>query len=351
MILVDGLHIVVTPSHSFENCCKMAKIFYYTYDHNIPTGGQRDTYRHVDILNSHGVEAYVLHTTANHRLTWFTNKTPVISLTDFKTDYTPATDYPVLPEDLGEGIANFPGRKVIFNKGVYNGFKAFGSMTPLAYPYRSHDIVCVLSVSDHNSEYLKLSFPHLRVIQVRPGVDTSLFSFTPLAEKQRQIVCVPKAETQITTLYHMLQARAEAGLNLIRSCNWIVLRGYLEAEVARILKEALIVIFLSIEEGFPRILLEAMSCGCLIASFGGGPITEFLPQAYRFEYGDLVAIIRYIEQVVAAFPNDMSRWDGEIKAALALTRELSLEQEAAAVMAAWSQVFEIAPSSPVLYDS
>ena len=96
-----------------------ARIFYYCYSHNEPLGGQKHTYRHVDILNAHGFEAYALHQKAGFRLTWFENRTRVIDEHGFHQIYDPERDYLALPEVLGARILDFPGRKVIFDKGLY----------------------------------------------------------------------------------------------------------------------------------------------------------------------------------------------------------------------------------------
>ena len=37
------------------------QIFYLAYSHNRPTGGQKNTYRHVDILNELGYRAFIVH--------------------------------------------------------------------------------------------------------------------------------------------------------------------------------------------------------------------------------------------------------------------------------------------------
>jgi hypothetical protein len=87
-----------------------SRVFYYCYDHDRPTGGQKDTYQHVDTLNKKGIEAYALHFKNEFRLTWFENKTRVIYQSDFKAIYNVARDYIVLPEDLGGRILQFPGK-------------------------------------------------------------------------------------------------------------------------------------------------------------------------------------------------------------------------------------------------
>src|SRR3954471_22628081 len=91
------------------------RIYYFCYDHNRPTGGQKHTYEHVDILQAAGMEAFAVHREPGLRLTWFENDTPVKPLPEVIADFQSVRDYWVLPEDLGPRITAFPGRKVIFN--------------------------------------------------------------------------------------------------------------------------------------------------------------------------------------------------------------------------------------------
>ena len=50
-------------------------------------------YRHVDILNNNGNQAYVLHAEKGFRLEWFSNESKTICLDDFKKIYNPDIDF------------------------------------------------------------------------------------------------------------------------------------------------------------------------------------------------------------------------------------------------------------------
>ena len=92
-----------------------ARIFYRAWSHNRPVGGQKQMYRHVDILNSAGFEAYIFHHEDGFRVSWFDNDTRVVGLTAFKSLYR-SGDVLVLPEDVGQALQSFRGPKVIFNQ-------------------------------------------------------------------------------------------------------------------------------------------------------------------------------------------------------------------------------------------
>ncbi|HWX26383.1 MAG TPA: hypothetical protein VNZ53_02970 [Steroidobacteraceae bacterium] len=92
-----------------------ARIFYRAWSHNHPTGGQKQMYRHVDILNSAGFEAYIFHHEDGFRVSWFDNDTRVVGLTAFKSLYR-SGDILVLPEDVGQAIQLMPARDIRFTQ-------------------------------------------------------------------------------------------------------------------------------------------------------------------------------------------------------------------------------------------
>ena len=143
-----------------------ARIFYRAWSHNRPTGGQKQMYRHVDILNSAGFEAYIFHHEDGFRVSWFDNDTRVVGLTAFKSLYRPG-DILVLPEDVGQALWSFPGPKVIFNQNIYYGYMALGEASLEQYPYQDTGLLGIITVSSHNGDNLTYAFPEARVLRLR----------------------------------------------------------------------------------------------------------------------------------------------------------------------------------------
>lgn len=316
------------------------RIFYFCYDHDRATGGQKHTYQHVDILNRNGYEAFIFHRKEDFRLTWFENQTKVIDVEQVKAIYDADRDYIVLPEDLGTRILNYPGRKVVFNKNLYCGFQVFGEERPTCDPYQDENVVAALTVSEHNTNHLKFAYPHLQVIRVYAGIDQQIFRYNRHADKDRQIACISKSASRgmLLTLYHTLQSRADAGLNRLKEYDWVFIEGQSEQEVAAVLFKSLIFIFTSAEEGLGRMPLEAMLSGCLVAGLESGPLKEYLLPRYRFEVGNVIDMARYIEEITQSFPENNAEWqrlsiDGR-ESALAY----SLQHQEQSVIAAWEQI-------------
>jgi hypothetical protein len=315
------------------------RVFYHCYDTPIPTGGQKHTYQHVDVLNAHDIEAYVMHQAEGVRLTWFENDTPVIARRELDARLDPARDFVVLPETLGSDVLSYPGRKVVFNKNLFHGFTAFGYEQRPRDPYRHPDVVAVLAVSDHNVAHLRFAYPALPVYRVVSGIDRRRFVYRPIAEKRRQIVTIAKAPGQLAALFHLLRARALAGLNLLGEYTWVLLEDQSEREVAAILADALVLVFLSVEEGLSRLVLEALASGCLIVAYHDGPLAECLPHGTPLQYANLIAVARRLEQIAARLAAGDPALEHESTRGRAIAARYSPERQAASVMAAWRSIF------------
>lgn len=315
------------------------KIFYFCFSDNQSSGGNKEIYKHTEILNNNGYEAYVLHTTVNFKITWFPHNARIIYIDAFEQLFDKQTDFIVLPEDLGYDILSFPGNKIIFNQNMYYGFHIFGKQKPQTYPYLHSDIKGALVVSEHNKNYLKFAYPQLDVFRVFCGVDLSKFSYQSLKNKKKKIACNPaKRPLDIAAVYHILQSRAEQGLNNLDEYEWIFIEDKTELEVAQILQESLIFIFLSKEEGFPLMPLEAMACGCLVFAYNTAPITEYVHPTFLFDPGDFLSITETIESITQSFPAAAENWETISEMGRDTALQYSLELEQKSVVKAWQEI-------------
>ena len=316
-----------------------SKIFYHCYDSNVRSGGQKHTYQHVDLLNAHGFDAYALHIDHSSRLTWFRNDTRVISTEEFERICDPARDFVVLPEGLGgSNILAYPCRKVIFNKNAFYGFTSFWDDRAPIDPYLHADVVAAFAVSEHNALHLRYAYPRLHVFRVYSGIDAARFSYRPLERKTRQIASIGKAPKQLATLFHMLRARTAIGVNQLADFSWVLLAELDEEAVAQVLQDSLMFVFLSIEEGLPRVLLEALACGCLPVAYADGPVAECLPAGCGVAYGDVVGAASVVEEIAATWPHDLTKWRPISESAREIAERYSLERQAASVVDAWRHI-------------
>lgn len=312
------------------------KIFYFCYSQDRPTGGQKQTYRHVDILSQNGFETYVFHMKPGFRLNWFENQTHVIDYGKFKKIHDPEFDIVVLPEDLGMAILRFAGRKVIFNQNLYRGFHVYEEKVPECYPFHDPEVIGILTVSEHNRKAMSFACPAKKVLRVFNGIDLKRFPFRPLSRKQRVISSIAKAPAQLAALFHTLQSRARLKLNQLDSFEFVFIKDKTESEVARILGDSLIFIFLGVEEGLPLMPLEAMAAGCLVAGPAAGPAVEFIPKKFQFALGDIPGCAAVIEEIALDFPDHLSNWERASYENRHIASRYSMEKEAQTVIEAWN---------------
>ena len=317
------------------------KIFYFCFSDNQTSGGNKQIYKHVDILNKYGYQAFVLHPTEEFKITWFSHYTKIVDLNTFNELFDKERDFIVLPEDLGTDILTFPGKKLIFNQNVYYGFHSFQSKKPEVYPYLYPEVKGVLVVSEHNKRYLKFAYPKLDIFRVCSGIDREIFSWQPLSKKKKKIACNPaKRPLDISLLYHILQSRSEQGLNVLEEYEWIFIENKTETEVAQIMQESLMFVFLSKEEGLPLMPLEAMACGCLVIAYDVAPLTEYLPSPFLFEPGDLLGISKTIETVTQSFPGNIEKWETISETYQNILLQYSLQKEEESLITVWKTILQ-----------
>src|ERR1700730_2328581 len=315
-----------------------SRMFYHCYDHKIPTGGQKSTYQHVDALNRRGFSAAVIHGSHDNRLSWFANDTKILTWSELWSTFDPICDYLVLHEDLGSSISEYPGRKVIFNKGLWNGFSEIARTGD--DPYTLPEVLAVLSVSEHNRQNLQFTYPQLPLIHVTEHLDSEIFRYVPIRQKRKQIALSPKATARTHCIQHMFGARAKAGLNRGLEYRWISLEHKTEQEIAKDLGEAMMFLFCSSEEGLGRVALEAMLCGCLPLAYRVGPLREYLPPFLPSDIGDPLEIVRIMERVVNS-QEPGALFETELLACRQTALQFSAEKQSDSVCNAWEEILKI----------
>lgn len=139
-------------------------------------------------------------------------------------------------------------------------------------------------------------------------------------------------------LYHILQLRSVQGLNNLQDYEWVFIENKTETEVAQIMQESLIFIFLSKEEGFPLMPLEAMSYGWMVIAYNVAPITEYVPAHFLFEIGDILGIARSIEKITQSFPEAIAELEQISNLSRDIALQYSLQTEEESVIAAWAEI-------------
>jgi glycosyltransferase involved in cell wall biosynthesis len=267
-------------------------------DHDQPSGGIKQLYRHVDILNRNGFDAWVLHQGRGFRCTWFENRTRIAYVPDaIRAIVRDRASYLVIPEIYGPEIADFaPGvKKVIFNQSGYLTFAGYSlDKRATDTPYLDRDVVAALVVSEDTRRYLEYVFPHLHIVRIHNGIDTTRFAFTP--RKRRQIAFLTEKNAgDVTQVINILKFRGA-----LRQFDLAPIAGKTEAQFARVLRESLIFLSFSPQEGFGLAAAEAMACGCIAIGYDGFGGREFFTPELAFPVPprDVIAYAQTVERVI-----------------------------------------------------
>jgi glycosyltransferase involved in cell wall biosynthesis len=269
-------------------------IYYLTPDYNVPSGGIRAEYKHVDLLNVEGLDAAVLHHASGFACDWFPHATRIAAAPDVTLG---PEDVLVVPEIYGPHLERLPDGPtlVAFNQNAYLTFDRVPSDQAVSYGAFTR----ALTVSPDSVEFLRFAFPGLDVRLVPNAIDSDVFH--PAASPPgRTLALMPrKRPAEADQLLRLLGARLEG---------WEVLTiaGGSEREVAEALRGASLFLALGHQEGFGLPPAEAMASGCYVIGFPAFGGREVFDPAFSapIEDGDVLAMARAVVEAITAFERD-----------------------------------------------
>jgi hypothetical protein len=318
---------------------KQPTIYVLSPDHATPKGGVKQLYRHVDILNSQGFRAFVVHQKDGFRAAWFPNRTQVTSVPELQAEGKPgASDVLVLPEVFWPAaIERTRGfRKVIFNQGAFHTLQGIPlDQEEIRESYVDDEIVGTLCVSDHNLDYLRYAFPGLQVSRIHYGFDPSLFYLA--GRKKRQIAfMVGKSFKDVVQVVNLLKVR-----RTVSDFQLTIIKDMTESEVAKTLRDSEIFLSFGTQEGFSMPPTEAMACGCIVIGYDGWGGREYFKSEFSYPIltGDIITFASTIEKVADRFRrNPESMAEMGASAARYVSQHYSLERERQDIVDFWNKL-------------
>lgn len=353
-------------------------LFFWAPDDSIPSGGIKQIYRHVEILERAGIEACVLHTRKGFSCSWFEHRARLaylgespfrylhrrlasgvyrwepdadlglfagrkIKLADrgdgFVEHRLSSSDILVMPEYLGASVAeaNIELPMAIFNQNVHGTFWGYGlEQSARGTVYSRPNVLGAVVVSEHNRRYLEYAFPGLDVHRVVNGVDSALFHPND-SPRERRVAFMPrKKPLHLEQVINILGSRgAFEGWKLTP------IHGLDEANVAALLRRSFVFLSTCYEEGFGLPPVEAGMAGCLVVGYTGSAADEYFEEGLceRVDQDDVLGFAQTVERTLA--------WvNADEEAALArgrafselLTERYSLERERETVLSAWRAI-------------
>lgn len=310
------------------------KIYFLCPDNVSATGGVKQLYRQVDILNRNGFNACILHKNKGFRSTWFENETiiesnrgllkEIIYLIKYqnKNNFKSKFNYfklritqffsffnsnkieedgiLVFPEIYGPHISLIKKdmKKVIFNQNCYYTFDYYDiNETITNNTYNDKNTIATIVASEDAKKYLEFAFPHLSLFRLRLGIDQDKFYYTEI--KKKQIAFMPrKLSEDVTQVISILKLR-----NNINDWELVPIEGKNEEQVAEILRESQIFLSFNYKEGFGLPPVEAMACGCIVIGYHGRGGIEYFNPDFSFPVldRDIISFVENIETVINGF--------------------------------------------------
>lgn len=269
-------------------------LYFPTPDYDVPAGGIRVVYRHVDVLNDAGVPAAVLHRRSSFRCSWFANTTRIAAGDSVRLG---PSDVAVVGELATGLLDSLPtGRRfVVFNQNPHLTWRE-ASDARVGHYLGHPDLAALLTVSDHSVDVLRYMAPAARILRVHNSIDPTVFFPGARAEPTRTIAFMPRrGSSEARQVLGMLSARG-----VLDGWQVIALEGLTEAQVADRLRTASIFLSFAYQEGFGLPAAEAMACGCHVVGFHGFSGREFLHPEFSSPVapGDILGMARAVERVV-----------------------------------------------------
>jgi Glycosyl transferases group 1 len=307
------------------------RIFYECKDVTAPSGGVRRLYRHVEILNRHGFQAYVLHHTPGFKPTWFETNAPTAYWTEeLKLD---RGDVMVMPASHPDVIIRTSGaeyERVVIALGwafIYAGL-------PTGRDWRHFGIRHVIAGGMYEREFVLKSMG-LESTVIASGVDFTLFQ--PAEHKKCQIAYMPRKNQN---WFHMIASvfRSRGGDNA--DVPLVPIDKLSHREVGQLLSESAVFLNTAFPEGLARPPLEAMACGCLVVGFAGRGPLEYMRHEENCLIADDMDVLTAADHLATAIDRFRKGGAAEMQAAARCTAAAySLEREEEKVVQYWTQFF------------
>jgi glycosyltransferase involved in cell wall biosynthesis len=129
--------------------------------------------------------------------------------------------------------------------------------------------------------------------------------------------------------------------NILGDFKLIPIENKTEQQVAEIMKDSLIFLSFSYQEGFSLPPMEAMMCGCLVIGYEGRGGREYFNSefSYPIEGGDIISFVKTVEAVISCYNINHNAFDEKReKASEYIRKTYSPEKETEDIVQCWTQI-------------
>ncbi|UQA74861.1 glycosyltransferase [Sphingobacterium siyangense] len=290
------------------------------------SGGVKQMYRQVQVLNEAGYHAIILHRKIGKVERWFHAKVPIkynpwlfkrlkYDYRQKKITFTKKIFLKILrlischiekdailvfPEIYGPRIHKIMplNKRVIFNQNCYYTFDHFGLDEDYKdTPYNSTDTLATIVASEDAKDYFNYAFPHIKTLKMNLGIDHNIFSLG--TNKKKQICFMPrKLGGDVAQVINILRLT-----ELPNDWSLISIDNKTESEVAAIMKESMIFLSFNFREGFGLPPVEAMACGCYIIGYIGQGGREYFNPSFTtaVNEGNIIDYVESVKKIIDKF--------------------------------------------------
>lgn len=273
----------------------LGRLLYYCGINPLPTGGNKITYRHVNLLAQAGWDAWIFHPDDGFGYPGLPGGHRVLTPATYQCR---GSDVLVWPEDAGPAMAALaPGlRKIIFNQAVYRTFRHFEEPLTRLPPYRHPEVCGVLVVSEDSRRYFRYAFGDVVCERLWISFDYDDFVFVPWRHKANQIAFLTrKNHADLIQVLKILSVRGR-----LRDWVFAPVEGLDQSGVASVFGRSRLVLTFGHQEGLCLSNLEALACGCRLIGYSGLAGREYFAPTGSIEIpvGDIVAFCEAVEKFV-----------------------------------------------------
>ena len=286
-------------------------IYYLTPDFDLPSWGIGLLYKHVEILRTQDIQAFVLHHTSGFSLDWLETDAPIAFLDDPSLEIRPE-DMLVVPEVLAKEGSTIGGdcRRTVFVQGSYLILQPFSE----AISYRDLGYEAAIAILPHVKEVLERHFG-IDATVVPPFIAPYFFFDEGRPKdhtRQQRVLMFPKQGYREAGYfdYEIIRKLLQRGCR--QNAPWEILEvtGRPHREVATLMQDSEFVVSVNCLEAFNTTVPEAMAAGCLPICYEGFGGQDFLvndKNAFVFQNNYVYSLADTVERIMVGFERNTRR--------------------------------------------
>jgi hypothetical protein len=288
--------------------------YFFLPDFEKESGGMKLAYDHVKAMNENGFNAKVLHQKEGYFPKWLEayydlnedgtfKDIPIVYSEGDEPLAIGMEDFFFIPEGFPQVMENLakqnaPCKKIIF---CQNWYYVLNSLPPGVF-WDSYGITDVMSVSNSQSEYLKLIMPFLKIKNVIGNIDSEVFSPPEtMTDKKLVVSFIPSRDNGVKS-YNVIKT-FYAIFPHFRFIRFAELKGMSKDDYVKALRESAFYAHFDEQSSWGTAPIEAFNCKCLVAGWDGVGGREYMntDNMWIVPNGDIIRLAMAIGNMIETY--------------------------------------------------